>query len=200
MLKSFQPTPPRRRATVRSKLVRLLLPAPLLGLAAIMASAAITAAPAGCMCTEVACSDGLFITLHRADDSWPTGGYTFDLVADGQASTCTFVWDGILSPSGYPDVLATCDATGFSVSFNAKILETTQKDANGTTVSGTPIPGKFYVLVQIGLAAEKVSVVVSRDGTSLLKKSLEPDYSAARPNGPFCGPACDTASETITVP
>lgn len=58
------------------------------------------------------------------------------------------------------------------------------------------VGGNGLIRIEVGLSAS-VKIAVYRDGVELGSKSFTPTYSEYYPNGPECGGACTTATDTF---
>lgn len=125
-------------------------------------------------CTEIGCVDGL--TLRVAPDyRWPPGNYVFGLKIDGRAVTCQGKLP--LNPCDMPSL--TCDGEGVTI-----------------TESGCALPpeAQGFGDIQIESGPRQVAISITRDGQTLVEKTVTPAYRTGRPNGPRCAPECRQAS------
>lgn len=137
-------------------------------------------------CTAVGCGHGLTIEVRTADDTWPPGEYSIELTFDGKTAQCSYTWTGMTQANGFANVAVTCDPD-VSAMFNART--TTSKkvaDDGTTTLTYTPIPGQFHLLIWFQGTPAAVHVAVRHDGTLIGQHDFSPGYSPYYPNGPEC--------------
>lgn len=147
------------------------------GLAALMLLCGV-AAPALALspvaCTEMGCVDGLALTV-APDYRWQPGAYVFRLTLDGRAVTCR----GSLPLNACDMPSLTCDGEGVMI-----------------TESGCALPpeAQGFGDIQISSGPRQVAISITRDGQTLVEKTVTPTYRTARPNGSQCEPECRQAS------
>lgn len=127
------------------------------------------------MCTEIGCVNGLTLRVDPNYD-WKTGSYDFHFSFDGRTAEC----HGELP-------LKKCE-DGPSLSCNKK----------GITIveSGCALPASAHGFgdIHIDGAPKKVMVRIAHNGQTIVTRTLVANYQKIRPNGPQCGPVCESAS------
>jgi hypothetical protein len=135
---------------------------------------------AGCSgdeeCTLVGCNDGLSVTAI-ASEGLRDGSYEVQLMLDDEAVTC--VHPQLVAA---PQQSGTCTAAAVRsslVSYNGGAPGTAGANALVIDITGTP---------------SQVVLRVLHDGQLVGEANYEPSYQTIMPNGPECGPTCNTAS------
>lgn len=126
-------------------------------------------------CTLVACNDGFSITA-LASEGLPDGGYEIQLRLDDTAVVCTHP-----QLVGAPRQSGTCNA--------ANVRSSIAIHNGGAPGTG----GANAFLIGIVDAPSLVEVRVLHDGDLVGEASYEPTYQTIMPNGPECGPICETS-------
>jgi hypothetical protein len=154
--------------------------------------------PAGHVCTEIGCADGLTIDLKSSTGDWVPGAYSIDLNVDGTAATCTIQIPSSPSPSNV--ILGNCTSHTADVSFSSVDQCQSSTLSDGTKrESCTPIPGHFDQTLTLGGTPGHVALTLSRDGQPLATETVSPVYKVFQPNGPNCAAGCREASSQWTV-
>ena len=125
----------------------------------------------------MACSDGLNVAFSVNQP----GTYSFNLVADGEATTC-----GATLP------LPPCDQQAGGCSRQNVTLG----------LSGCALPSAEHSLEGItltGVHPTSMEVFVSRDGEEIAHQTFTPTYATVAPNGEECGPVCSQATVDLTM-
>ncbi|MBP7252817.1 MAG: hypothetical protein KBA75_04960 [Alphaproteobacteria bacterium] len=125
-------------------------------------------------CTEMGCVDGLMLSV-APDYRWHSGAYVFRLKLDGRAVIC----QGSLPLKACDMPSLTCDGVGVMITESGCAL---QPEAHG------------FGDIQISSGPQQVAVSITRDGQTMVDKTVTPTYRTARPNGPQCEPECRQAS------
>lgn len=125
-------------------------------------------------CTEIGCVDGLTLTVVP-EYRWQPGAYVFRLTLDGRTVTCKGSLP--LKACGTPSL--TCDGEGVMM-----------------TESGCALPpeAQGFGDVHVENGPRQVAISITRDGQTLVDKTVTPTYRTSRPNGPRCAPECRQAN------
>jgi hypothetical protein len=129
-------------------------------------------------CTLAGCTSGFSISLVAAEPL-RDGTYDLELTLDGVAATCQHV---IADGQSVAD--AECN--------RRSLVRSTASIYNNGAPPNNEAPNAF--VIDIFDAAALVELRVLRDGAPLVEQSYEPSYRTVAPNGPECGPICNTAS------
>lgn len=127
------------------------------------------------MCTEMACVDGLTLTVDPAR-KWVHGKYEITLLLDNKQVTCK----GQLP-------LNECEkGPTFECNFKGVTI----------TESGCALPEDQQGIgdIHIDKAPAKVMVRITRNYRPMLTRTIIAKYQTLAPNGPGCGPVCRSAS------
>jgi len=151
-------------------------------------------------CMDIGCTDALALSLRIADGTWDEGQY--ELVIDGDFSpgptTCRFrVPDDIPAARSATEI----DCSGslsFSLGQDEDCTNPLMKPANQEPC--VPLPGQFVVSGGIEAAPKTLTLSLTRDGSSIVSRTVRPTYKQNRPAGPGCGSVCEQAHESITLP
>ena len=125
----------------------------------------------------MACSDGLDVAFSAKQP----GSYSFNVVADGEVTTC-----GATLP------LPPCDQPAGGCSRQSVTLG----------LSGCALPAAEHSLEGISLAGvhpTTIEVFVTRDGEEIAHQTFSPTYQTVAPNGEACGPVCSQATVTLNM-
>ncbi len=147
----------------------------LLMLCSAVAAPALALSPVAC--TKMGCVDGLMLTV-TPEYRWQPGDYVFRLTLDGSTVTCR----GRLPLNACDMPSLACDGEGVMI-----------------TESGCALPpeAQGFGDIQISSGPQQVAVSITRDGQTLVNKTVTPIYRTARPNGPQCEPECRQASAPL---
>lgn len=126
-------------------------------------------------CTEIGCVNGLALTV-APDYQWQPGAYVFRLTLDGRTVTCR----GNLPLNACDMPSVHCDGEGVVITESGCALPSPEAQGFGD--------------VHIENGPQQVAVSVTRDGQTLVDKTVTPTYRTSRPNGPQCAPECRQAS------
>lgn len=126
-------------------------------------------------CTAAGCVDGFSITA-LSSEGLPAGGYEVQLTLDETLAVCTHP---LLI--GAPQRIGTCSVP----SVRSSII------IHDAGAPGTGAENAFTI--DIAGALSLVVVRVLHDGELIAEGSYEPAYQTIMPNGPECGPTCNTA-------
>lgn len=145
----------------------------------IVCAAALAALAAGCSgdkeCTLVGCNDGFSVTA-LASEGLRDGSYEVQLMLDDEAVTCAHP-----QLVAAPQQSGTCTAASVRSSVvihNGGAPGTEGANALAISITGTP---------------SQVVLRVLHDGQLIGEANYEPSYQTIMPNGPECGPICNTA-------
>lgn len=127
-------------------------------------------------CTQAGCLDGFRVTALAAEEL-PAGSYEVQVTLDDTLVTCAHSaadvssWQSspCSSPSVRSDVVIHSDGSATSDSENA-------------------------FGIQIARAASVVLVRVLHEGQQIGAATFRPTYQTVMPNGPECGPVCQSAA------
>jgi hypothetical protein len=135
-------------------------------------------AVAGQACTQMGCTNGLILSVDP-DYDWKNGVYVFDFFLDGKNVKC----NGMLP-------LQPCER-GPSISCN--------KEGVMITESGCALAKSAHAFGDIVIegSPKRVLARITRNGKPVVTRTLVPRYETLRPNGPSCGPVCQTASHDL---
>lgn len=127
-------------------------------------------------CTEMACTNGVTVTLPQAQFS-VAGAYHFQIVLDGgKQATCR----GRLP---------------FSSCKNAVACEGPIKlDIDQAGCMLPPAQHFFGALRLEGQTPVQLYVFIAREDVTLVDQTVRPSYETSMPNGPQCPPACRSAT------
>lgn len=126
-------------------------------------------------CTAIGCTDGFMVTA-LAGEGLRDGGYEVQLTLDETSVTCA-----------HPQLVASPQQSG---TCSAPNVRSSVVIHNG----GAPgTGGANAFLIDIVDTASLVVVRVLHDGVLIGAGRYEPTYETIMPNGPECGPTCDTA-------
>jgi hypothetical protein len=169
-------------------------------------------------CTAIGCVDGTDITLGMPDNNWPAGSYELAFTIDGDAHSCAMVVpDEALGEPGGGVGLSCEPQVGeqhrLGRHFEAWLIPmaecTEQPTADAVSQSSAqtqtpnthcePIHGAWLLTASFYGVAESLRVTVQRDGSTLLDRTLQPEYKESGPNGPDCEPTCLQANVELMV-
>ena len=128
-------------------------------------------------CTLAGCTNGFLIHLVAAEPL-RDGTYDLEVTLDGVVTTCRHVIE-----DGQEASAAECNRRSLMHSFATSY--------NGGALPNPDAPNAF--VINLFDAAALVTLRVSRDGAPLVEQTYEPTYQTNTPNGPECGPICNTA-------
>lgn len=126
-------------------------------------------------CTAIGCTDGFSVTA-LASEGLRDGGYEIQLTLDETPVTCA-----------HPQLVASPQQSG---TCSAPNVRSSVVIHNGGA-PGTGAANAFWI--DIVDTASLVVVRVLHDGALVGTATYEPTYQTIMPNGPECGPTCDTA-------
>jgi len=129
-------------------------------------------------CTAMACSDGLDIAFSVKQ----AGTYSFNLVADGEVTTCGATLP--LPPCDQP--AGGCSRQNVTLGLSGCALPTAEHSLEGISLTG--------------VHPTSMEVFVSRDGEEIAHDMFSPTYQTLSPNGEECGPICSQATVTLNMP
>lgn len=164
---------------------------------------ALAAASVSCtdsrVCTDVGCSDGAFMSLRTADNSWLDGAYDLQLELDSASYACKFALPGDLPQSrGSLSMLMTCEPR-----LDTTLLPETecseQRDTKTVSQTCTPSAGQYHLEISTPLTPQRAHVRLLRDGELVADRTQALSYETALPNGPGCGPACRQSHVTLLL-
>jgi hypothetical protein len=129
-------------------------------------------------CTLIGCVNGLSVQFSRPLRE--AGSYTVTMDLDGERITCE---------TALP--FASCSG-GSPCSSSKVILEQ----------SGCALPPSAHEILglRVTSVARTVSLRIDRDGGEIASESFTPSYARSAPNGEGCGPICEQASATLSIP
>ncbi len=145
-------------------------------------------------CSTVACSDGFSAIIKVDQTTLPAGDHTLTVEKDGTAISCTFALPpaagsaGTQCPAGLGVVLSPYQTCAF------------QANATGGIQTCTDVPGMFNERISVAGTPASLHVQQVVGGTVVLDQAVSPAYASYAPNGPGCGPVCQWASATWTIP
>lgn len=168
-------------------------------------------------CTAIGCVNGVNITLRMPDNQWPAGSYELAFTIDGDTHSC-----GLVIPDEGPGepgrvVNLSCEPQigeqhRLGQRVEAQLIPTgctEQPTGDAVSQSSTqmqtpnthcePIEGAWLLSARFYGAAESLRVTAQRDGSTLLDRTLQPEYEENRPNGPDCEPTCLQANVELMV-
>ncbi len=61
------------------------------------------------------------------------------------------------------------------------------------------LEGQFALVGGVEGTPKELTIQLTRDGTSIVSRTVSPKYQRLQPNGPDCEPVCNRAEESITV-
>lgn len=142
----------------------------------------LTAGLAGCdlflNCTLAGCVDGVNLDIE-APDGLDDGVYEVVVTGEnGLAGLCTATLDATMDPQ----LAVNCDDE--FVRLSVLYAEA----------------GPVALLVDAPNLGDEVAVEVSFDDAILLEESVPLTYETIQPNGERCGPTCEYASASLTLP
>lgn len=140
--------------------------------------------PAGKMCTEIGCVNGLRIALEKATP-WAAGNYVFAFDVEGTKITCR----GALP-------LKACDA---GPSLQCDPGDRVQIGESGCALEAAA-QGFADIHFMGGAPPRAVELTIIKDDQPLHTAELSPTYKTTQPNGAGCEPTCNSASETVKLP
>ena len=150
--------------------------------AALFALAVVASGCATHECTEMGCTNGLWIDLRSASGRWQTGTYHVGITADGASITCSAT---IPLSQGTGGANTTCSSSDVRLGLSGSMLPVEAQAISDVTFTTSPA---------------SVSIVITRDGQPFGSTTLTPTYVTSQPNGPECEPTCRGAHATIDVP
>jgi hypothetical protein len=124
-------------------------------------------------CTDIGCTDSLFVELVPATGEIEPGVYTATLAGD-TTETCTFT---VGSADGCERCVVESDCDVYGVS-----------GSDGDRLTWTA-----------GVVEGAVVITVERDGEVLLDDSFTPAYTESEPNGPGCPPTCTQGNASFAI-
>jgi hypothetical protein len=132
----------------------------------------------GRACTLIGCESGL--ALQFSKPLREAGSYTVSVELDGELTSCQ---------TALP--FASC-AGGRACASPQVLLEQ----------SGCALPPSAHEIVglRVTSVARAVRIRIERDGAEIASQEFTPSYVRSQPNGEGCGPICEQASATLTVP
>ena len=148
----------------------------------------------GTSCTEIGCADQASLTLRPASGEWTAGAYELSLTVDGTERRCAFN-----VPADLPEPRngrSLCEqALAMYIQPETTCTEHRYRDA--VSQSCTPIPDRYSASLTLYGTPSALTVVLERDGTTILDESSTLHYQSERPNGPDCEPLCQQASVNL---
>lgn len=128
-------------------------------------------------CTLIGCNDGFWVYVVAAEPL-RDGTYDLELTLDGVAATCRHV-------------IADGRAASAAECGGSSVVRSTASIHNNGSPPNNDAPNAF--VIDIRDASARVTLRVLHDGAPLVEQSYEPTYQTVAPNGPECGPICDSA-------
>lgn len=132
------------------------------------------------ICTQMGCMDGFHVDVEP--QAWAKGKYKLVISADDKTTTC----EGSLP-------LPACD--------KGKALACKGDVEVMIGESGCALPPEQQGFGPFNFRGnpKQVKIAISRGGKEVAKSEFSPAYKTVQPNGPECGPTCNSASEKMTV-
>jgi hypothetical protein len=130
-------------------------------------------------CTQIGCDDGLTIAFSLDEP----GTYAFEIVADGEAITCSVTLP--LPPCGSGGA-SNCSASDVFIGESGCALDPSAQSLEDLVFSGTN--------------PASVEITVLRDGVEIAHRGFTPKYETVTPNGPECEPTCHLAEMALFEP
>jgi hypothetical protein len=178
-------------AGLRAKLVKLAV------LAVTVVAAAWAWLP-GCggssACSTMTCFDEFSATIKVDQNALPSGDHTLTVEKDGTPISCTFVFPPPAGSAG-----TQCPA-GLSVVLSIYQTCTFTENVTGGIQTCTDVPGTFNERISVAGTPASVHVQQVVGATVVLDQVVSPTYAKYEPNGAGCGPVCQEASATWTIP
>lgn len=142
-------------------------------------------------CTNMACFDGMNLTVRTMSGDFPPGNHTITIDADGNTLSCSFE---------YPPATSSIQCTsGLSVTILPMESCVEEKRREATTYTCTPIPNQYQERIFVNGTPKWISMVQSVDGVSILERVVTPTYITTEPNGNGCG-KCTQGSFNLDIP
>ena len=130
------------------------------------------------VCTEIGCTNGLMLTVDPSY-KWKWGIYEIQFIFDGRSVTCK----GALP-------LKKCEkGPSFKCSSDKIVI--------GESGCALPESEHGISMIQINDDPRRVIIRVERGGKGIITRTLSPEYHESQPNGPGCGPVCNSASYNL---
>jgi hypothetical protein len=145
-------------------------------------------------CTELPCSSAAALRATLTPAAATVGEHVFALEVDGIASTCTAQ---LTSLTALAHGRCTSNA---GVHIGPVMRSKEMRVAGMVGYTEEPVPGQFEWSLTVYGQPQRVRVVHTTGGRTIVDRTASLTYQATRPNGPGCEPVCQAASETWTVP
>jgi hypothetical protein len=127
-----------------------------------------------CTCTLLACASELAIEI-TGSRATVNGTYRVEITTDSAGTECVFTQPGEMQPS--------CSQPGVA-EFRFTLSETGVRTLESIVLPGAPASATIRVL---------------RDGAEIAHQTYLPSYDVSQPNGPYCGPVCERATDTLSL-